>query len=186
MALLWPALKPEPENLVYPVFLHITAQSEPKPAQGTSRVNMYNVSQVVARIIWVIETKLGSPEQVGIATPYTGQVSLFYDIIRKISKDKPDHNWLSIRVGITKWWMGGQAEYIIVDLVRATNDVTELGCLAEGRRLNVLLSCQEQALVIVGDKDCVNPALTGSAKEDRKVLNSRNYDNRQVIRCLIG
>ena len=78
--------------------------------------------------------------------------------------------------------MGGQAEYIFLDLVRATNDSAELGFMAEGRRLNVLLSRQEQALVIVGDKDCIKPLLTGSEKEDRKELSNRNYDNRQVIK----
>ena len=184
MALLYPALKPEPAHLVYPVFLNITAQSEAEPAGGTSRVNKYNLSQVVSHMIWVVENKLASPEQIGIATAYAGQVAMYYSILRQLSKDRSGHEWMRVRVGTTEWWMGRQAEYIIVDLVRATNDVGQLGFLAEGRRINVLLSRQEQALVIVGDKDCVNTPHTGSEKEDQKVIGKHNHDSRHVIKML--
>lgn len=44
MALLYLALKPEPENLISPIFLYITAQLEPEPSRGTSCISTYNVS----------------------------------------------------------------------------------------------------------------------------------------------
>ena len=77
MALEYPQLKPEPGNLVYPVLFNITAASEPEPAGGTSRVNIFNVSHATSHLIWVVESGLALPGQIGIATTYAGQVALY-------------------------------------------------------------------------------------------------------------
>ena len=53
-----------------------------------------------------------------IATPYAGQVSVMLDIVRKLTKDRPEHDWRSMHVGTTEWWQGRQAAYMIVDLLR--------------------------------------------------------------------
>ena len=71
---------------------------------------------------------------------------------------------------------------MIVDLVRATNDHRDLGFTFEGRHVNVLLSRQQQALVIVDDKDYATPAIIGDIDTDTKKVNKRNGENKHVLR----
>ena len=93
------------------------------------------------------------PSEIGVATPYAGQVNKDLEFLRKVQKDRPDHDWRSLRFGTTEWFMGREALYMIVALVRGSNDHGELGFMSDGSRLNVLLSRQKQALVIFGDKE---------------------------------
>lgn len=81
-----------------------------------------------------------------------------------------------------EWFQGREAPYLIVDLVRASNDHAELGFMSDGRRLNVLLSRQKQALIIFGDKACVKPMVTGVEQEDEMVAQRRNDSNRHLIK----
>lgn len=181
----YPSLKKEPEGQVFPVFVNITSQSEQEPAGGTSPVNIYNASAMIDHAIWVVESRIAQPNQIGIATPYAGQVAMFFHILNEIlPKAKPEYEWATIRIGSTDWWMGRQAEYMILDLVRASNDYGELGFMADGRRLNVSLSRQMQALVIFGDQDCVKTLETGDEVGDRGKTKSRNHENRYFMRMV--
>ena len=177
----YPSLTKEPKGLVYPVFINIEAESEAEPSGGHSRINLYNASAVVDHIIWVVESAIALPGQIGIATPYAGQIRLIRETIRKLQADKPEHGWHAIRLGTAEWWKDRQADYMIVDLVRASNDGAELGFVSRSRRLNVLLSRQRQALVIVGDKHCIKPIITGDEVDDTK---DRNYENGKIIKML--
>ena len=95
-------------------------------------------------LIWTISfglcvTPIAGPSEIGVATPYAGQVNYDLTVLRKVQKDRPDNDWRSLRFGTTEWFMGRKALYMIVDLVRGSNDHGELGFMSEGRRLNVLL-----------------------------------------------
>lgn len=70
---------------------------------------------------------------------------------------------------------------MILDLVRASNDHGMLSLVADGRRLNVLLSRQEHALTVVGDKNCTETEVTGDSKADKKALEKYNATNRYLI-----
>lgn len=70
---------------------------------------------------------------------------------------------------------------MIVDLVRASNYQRYPGVVSDGRRLNVSLSRQENALTIVGDKACIKVEVTGDHQEDKKTLEKRNATNRYII-----
>lgn len=71
---------------------------------------------------------------------------------------------------------------MIVDLIRASNDAGDLGFVTDGRRLNVLLSRQTHAVIIVRNKDCTNLELTGDEMEDAKVAQKPNNGNRHIIK----
>lgn len=178
----YPSSKQEPQGLVYPVFVDIKSESEPEMSGDSSRINLANAAAVTEHLIWVVENNIAGPSDIGIATPYAGQVTVMLDITRKLTKDKPEHDWRSVRVGTTDWWAGRQAPYMIVDLVRGSNDHAELGYMSAGRRLNVLISRQEQALVVFGDKECTKPVVTGNKEIDRSSHARRNNTNRQVIK----
>lgn len=185
----YPSLKQEPEGSVYPVFFNIPSASVQEKFGGTSRVNLYNVSAVVDHIIWVVESGIAMPYQIGIVTPYAGQVSLYQETFVNIRKTDPSIRmdqvqigttdmWVrAVTAGTTEWWCGKQAEYMIVDLVRAKNDQGILGFMPDKRRLNVLLSRQQHALVIFGDQDC-----TKIQTADVDEIKRRDSDNRLLMR----
>ena len=176
---LYPALKEAPTNLAYPICLNITSESEGE-AFGTSFINRFNASAVMDHVVWLVENGIARTNQIGIATPYAGQVSLYLELFRQLDKSK--HQWQLIRVGSTGWWQGGQAKNMIVDLVRGSNDQGNLGFVSDGHRLNVLLSRQEDTLTIVGDRDCTKIPITGDDQKDKKILERRNDTNRYMIK----
>lgn len=143
---LYPSTDKEPDGLAFPICLNVAGQSQSELSGGTSKINRYNVSVVMDHVIWLVESGVARTDQIGIATPYAGQVSLYLDLFRQL--DKPDHKWELLRVGTTEWWQGKQAPCMVVDLVRASNDEGLLGFTSD---LNVILSRQEHALTIVGD-----------------------------------
>lgn len=103
----YPTLKPGPEGLVYLVFVNITANSESEFGGGTSRINPHNVSAVVDHLIWVVcDAEVAGPSEIGVATPYAGQVNYDLDVLRKAQRDRPDHDWQSLRIGTIEWFMG--------------------------------------------------------------------------------
>lgn len=175
----YPSLKKEPQGLVYPIFIDIVSESEQELGGGTSWTNLFTASAIIDYVIWLVESEIAKPDEIGIATPYAAQVNLYLEQFRQL--DKPNHVWELIRVGSTEWWQGKQAYCMIVDLVRASSDMADLGFMADARRLNVLHSRQTQALTIFGDKDCVKTGSTGNQEADEKESKKRNYDNRFLI-----
>ena len=176
--LIYPSLREAPQGLAYPVLLNITSRSEIESG-GTSYVNRSNASMVMDYIVWVVENGIASTHHIGILTPYAAQANIYMVLFRQL--DKPEHKWQQIRVGSTEWWRGQQAEFMVVDLVRASNDHGMLGSVSDGRRLNTSLSRQIQALTIVGDKDCIKTKVTGDSKADKKTLEHWNATNRYLI-----
>ena len=152
----YPTLRAEPSDLVYPVFLGISSESKTETIGGTSRINSVNLAVVIDHLLWIVcEVEIAKPGQIGIASPYAGQVEYYRRTMKKIQDDKPEEDWSAVRIGTIEWFQGREAPHMIVDFVRGSNDFGDLGFMSEGRRLNVLLSRQKEALVIVGDKDCV-------------------------------
>ena len=178
----YPTLRHEPEGLFLPVGINITAESVVEhKGRGTSRENPYNASAVADIIIWLLNTGIVSTSQIGIATPYAAQVALYLSIFRKLEKDKPDHKCQLIRIGSSQWWQGKESAVMIVDLVCASNDMAAIDFVSNGRRLNNLITRQQQALIIIGDKNCTQVAETGSDERDKAEKSKRDYENRYLI-----
>ncbi len=143
---LYPSLKQEPEGLAYPILLNVEAESQAGTTGGTSRLNLFHISAVIDHVIWVVENGIARTDQIGIAMPYAGQAPLYVELFRQI--DKPDHRWELIRVGSTEWWQGKDADEMIIDLVRASNDQGVLGFEAGGRRRKDKWSNVEEMLLL--------------------------------------
>ncbi len=178
---LYPSLSKEPEGLAYPVFLNVVgAKSQAETRGGRSRLNVFNISAVMDHVVWLVEKGIARTDQIGIAMLEESQVQLYHELFRQL--DKPDHQWELIRVGGIEWWQRKQAECMVVDLVRASNDQGNLGFLADSHRLSVLLSRQSHALTTVGDKHCTKPKTTGNENADKKVAEKSNKTNEFVIK----
>ncbi len=171
----FPEFQKAPDDLVYPIFLHVPGECFKEP-DGSSRTNTHNI----AVIIGVIQDLLGklptehkiNPDQIGIASPYAAQVRETKKALRRANID-------GIRVGVTESWQGGERDVMIVDFVRAKNtDLGVLGCLTKRERLNVLLSRQKQFLVVVGDKNCCDT--TADSTEPVTDPSSKAGDNQDA------
>ena len=146
---------------------------------------MCQVHAAIDHIIWVVsELKVVAPQDIGFVAPYAGQVVLCREILQKVQTDKSSYNWQAIQVGISEFFQGREAPYMVVDLVRGGNDQGHLGFLSEARRLNLLFSRQKQAIVIFRDKDCVKPVETGDKKDDERTARNHNYINRHMLKTL--
>ena len=69
-------------------------------------------------------------------------------------------------VGTTEFWQGKEGKIIIVDFVRAGNDHGGLGFFAKKERLNVLLTRQEQHLLVIGDMTCCDSDYATAVAEE--------------------
>ena len=102
---------------------------------------------------------------------------------KRLQTDYPGHDWDQTLVGTTEWWQGDRSPYVIVDHVRATNDKAALGFLLDHRRLNVLLSRQQQVFVINGDRGCVVPPVTGVPLRALVHFGRVSKTNPRLLRC---
>ena len=183
MQVKYPDLKPEPQGLVYPVFISTTSESASEMQGGTSRINKKNMAAVMNHLLWIVcDAKIVEPGEIGIVAPYAGQVEGYRAIMKQMPEQEPGYMWSALRIGTTEWFQGREAPYMIVDLVRGSNDHGDLGFVSEGRRLNVLFSRQKEALVIFGDKDCVTYLETGDQTEDLKISKTREERNRNLTK----
>lgn len=91
-----------------------------------SKANELEVELAVYHIRALLEDGL-EQEQIGVITPYAAQVS-------KLKRDIREH-WPAIEVGTVDGFQGREKEAILLSLVRS-NDIGEVGFLAEKRRLN--------------------------------------------------
>lgn len=144
---LLPKLTLEPEGIIYPIFFDVKGKCI-KEDNGSSRVNPHNTSFIVSIIERLLaNSRLLSPNDFGIATPYAAQRRVTRKALAKAG-------FGNVRVGTVEYWQGEEAPIMIVDIVRAGNDNGDLGFLREKERLNVVLSRQKQHLFVVGDTTC--------------------------------
>lgn len=91
-----------------------------------SKANELEVELAVRHIKTLLNDGL-QQDQIGVITPYAFQVSKLRREIRE--------NWPGIEVGTVDGFQGREKEAILLSLVRS-NDIGEVGFLAEKRRLN--------------------------------------------------
>lgn len=91
-----------------------------------SKANELEVELAVSHVRALLEDGL-QESQIGVITPYAAQVARLKRDIRE--------NWPGIEIGTVDGFQGREKEAILVSLVRS-NDIGEVGFLAEKRRLN--------------------------------------------------
>ena len=165
----YPSLRAAPENNIWPILLNVEGKELHDPTGGRSWYNPSNVAVVVTLIDAVMDADVAQAAQIGIATTYAAQVSTYNRILRSRG-DK--HR--SITVGVAEFWVGIERRFMIVDLVRAGNSEGNNGFSADSRGLNVLLSRQQDVLVIIGDRKCLDVPETEVPRNKHNQATSRN------------
>ena len=88
-----------------------------------------------------------APEDLGVISPYSGQVKLIRDLVEEYGGEDL---FKGLEVKTVDGYQGREKEVIILSTVRA-NENGNIGFLSDKRRLNVALTRARRGLIIIGD-----------------------------------
>ena len=111
---------------------------------GASKENPAEASWVVKILMDFVEKGNLHISDIGIVTPYSGQVRAIRDMIPE--------NLQSVEVRTVDGYQGREKEVIIFSSVRS-NKEGNVGFLSDSRRLNVALTRSRRGLIVVGNPD---------------------------------
>lgn len=166
---MYPSLKHEPEELLYPIMFNIHGESTVEK-KGTSVYNAFNVATTIEEIMKLFRSLPNATSaKVAIATPYRAQIRKYRRTL--VKADEPFFCcgllYIYVRIGTASCWQGKELGYMFVYLVRASNDTAStLGFVKDARLLNVLITRQKLGLVIIGDERCVLTLAQQAERDD--------------------
>jgi superfamily I DNA and/or RNA helicase len=121
---------------------------------GLSRINTFEAQLTLATLQRYFE-KIGKDRlleehvDVGIISPYKGQVQLLRRLLRQDRYWKPFRQLITINT--VDGFQGQERDVIVISLVRS-NDQGDIGFLRDLRRMNVAITRARMKLIILGDK----------------------------------
>lgn len=119
-----------------------TGFDERQAADSDTRDNE-GEARVVERVVRALLAGGLTPAQVGVITPYAGQVGLLSSALAPLVD-------AGLEIDSVDGFQGREREVIVLSAVRS-NPAGEVGFLADERRLNVAITRARRKLVIVGD-----------------------------------
>lgn len=165
-------------NPQIPMYLLSCFGAEELASSGTTYLNReeaINVEKIVTQLL----KKSISPSQIGIITPYQGQRSYIAKIMT--SRGSMSHSlYNEVEVTSVDAFQGREKDYIILSCVRS-NDTSNIGFVADARRMKVALTRARYGLIILGNP-CVlskNPLWDQLIQhfKDLNVLMEESIDN---------
>ena len=150
-----------PRRKVPLAFWEMGAHAREQSEGGESKSNPEEASRVMAILKKVLSAGELKCEQIGIITPYMGQVRLLRKLWReqqpragkgkkKLEASPPDiGNPAHLEIASVDNFQGREKELIIFSAVRS-NRGGRVGFLSDWRRLNVMLTRARRGLVVVG------------------------------------
>jgi superfamily I DNA and/or RNA helicase len=139
--------RPAPMGLIWPdwdvpiAFLPVEGGEVLSP-DGASKENPTEASWVVSLLLGLLDAGDLSEREIGIITPYAGQV--------RAIRDHMPENLQSVEVRTVDGYQGREKEVIVFSCVRSNKD-GNVGFLSDARRLNVALTRAKRGLIVVGD-----------------------------------
>ena len=91
-----------------------------------------------------------STTDIGIISPYNGQVRAIHDLLESSGGLEKEGKWNGIEVRSVDGYQGREKEVIILSAVRSNPD-GNVGFLDDSRRLNVALTRAKRGLIVIGD-----------------------------------
>lgn len=123
--------------------------------EQTSYWNEQEADTVVELVRTAVAAAVGdpsSPGNIGIVSPYRGQVDLIKKKLSEHDDLTSDLNLVDIEVKTVDGYQGRERDLIIFSAVRS-NRKGSIGFLRDWRRLNVALTRAKAGLIVVGDVD---------------------------------
>lgn len=118
--------------------------------ENASRYNTDEAIKVTEIVQKLIQSKEILPNQIGVITPYNGQVRLLSDYFENLGGIGKDEPFSGLEIRSVDGYQGREKEVIIFSTVRS-NEKGELGFLTDKRRLNVALTRAKRGLIIIGN-----------------------------------
>ena len=139
-----------PENLDR--LEHIESPGELLASDGLSRINPAEARQALQALRNYIE-RIGRDRilherlDIGIISPYKGQVQLLRRMLRRDSYWKPLRHLISVNT--VDGFQGQERDIILISMVR-NNEQGQVGFLSDLRRMNVAITRARMKLIIIG------------------------------------
>ena len=107
--------------------------------EGDSRFNRSEADLVVKKVQELLDCGL-APTEIAVISPYSAQVRLLRELLKQ-----PE-----MEIDSVDGFQGREKEAVIVSLVRSNRE-SEIGFLADVRRMNVALTRARRKLIVIGD-----------------------------------
>ena len=169
------AERPNPAGLLWNdwevpmAFLPVNGDELLSP-DGASKENPAEAGWVAKILENLLQTGDLEEADIGIITPYAGQVRAIRDAL-------PERND-SVEVHTVDGYQGREKEVIIFSCVRSNSDGT-VGFLSDERRLNVALTRAKRGLIVIGDPDTLRNDETWASWLD--YIRSRNLEAWHIL-----
>ncbi len=130
------------------------AGGEPESSSGLSRVNVSEAQLTLATLQRYFD-KIGKDRileervDVGMISPYKGQVQLLRRLLRQDKFWKPFRSLITVNT--VDGFQGQERDVIVISLVRS-NEEGNIGFLRDLRRMNVAITRARMKLIIIGDR----------------------------------
>ena len=147
--------RPAPIGLIWPDFENPVAflpvdGGEIVSPDGHSKANPTEAGWVLKMVDSILQGGDISPNEIGIITPYNGQVRVIHDLMETSGGMEKGGKWNGVEVRSVDGYQGREKEVIILSAVRSNPD-GNVGFLDDSRRLNVALTRAKRGLVVIGD-----------------------------------
>ncbi len=119
-------------------------------AEGASKSNRDEAAALVEVVRLLLEGGELNAKDIGVITPYNGQVRLISDMFEQMGGRDEGGLFKGLEVKSVDGYQGREKEVIVFSTVRA-NDNQEVGFLSDWRRLNVAITRAKRGLIILGN-----------------------------------
>lgn len=147
--------RPAPAGVLWPdwdhpfAFIPITG-SEIEEEEGGSRSNPAEAARIYGLVQELLVPGDITPDQIGIITPYSGQVRALCDIFDSNRERDKGQRYAGLEINSVDGYQGREKEVIIFSAVRSNPDGI-VGFLSDRRRLNVAITRAKRGLIVLGD-----------------------------------
>ncbi|MDP6888906.1 MAG: AAA domain-containing protein [Candidatus Thalassarchaeaceae archaeon] len=123
--------------------------AESSSPDGASKQNMDEAALAVRVVDMLLSGGDISPNQIGVVTPYSGQVRLLNDLFENAGGREENERYHGLEIKTVDGYQGREKEVIVLSSVRA-NEKGEMGFLTDRRRLNVAITRARRGLILLG------------------------------------
>ena len=146
--------RPAPAGFLWPdwdkpmAFVPVEGAEE-EDEEGKSRSNRDEAAKVVNVVVEMLAMGELTPHEIGVVTPYNGQVRLLSDLFMQAGGREVGERFEGLEIKSVDGYQGREKEVIVFSTVRA-NDRGEVGFLSDYRRLNVAITRARRGLIVLG------------------------------------
>ena len=123
--------------------------AESSSPDGASKQNMDEAGLAVRVVDMLLSGGDISPNQIGVVTPYSGQVRLLNDLFESAGGREENERYHGLEIKTVDGYQGREKEVIVLSSVRA-NEKGQMGFLTDRRRLNVAITRARRGLILLG------------------------------------